>query len=200
MIAVLCLCLLGAREYPQRYIPHKGYHSAKHYMHSGKKINIENDKRVKILRDALDNKAYYNRKAHVKNFYGEFVNYPEITFNDAYSNSFWWWLLAQDVNKRAWFVYDHKYYMDPARYQLLLKDEDVRKKIAQWKKTNLPHALDYAPMDEYYLMYLDVFIKAAYNSRSSSPESVPNLWRIALIIDVVALLLYLLCHGREIFS
>jgi hypothetical protein len=172
--------------------------------HSGESRPLDaNDKRVEEIRRDTDPGRWATREQRRRVILPQTPQTPLIIYHDPYSNWFWWWLLAQDRDTRAWWAYHHQSDMDAARYrELLAKDQQLEARIRELEAKKVPHEPTYSPPGlDPDLMYDDGFVEAAINPQPA-PPSPPSrrlagaLLRIVLTLAAMAFLVWLVFIKR----
>ena len=107
------------------------------------------------------------RSVRVYNIFNPYMTRPVIYYHDPYSSLFWWWLLDRSLDDRAWWAYNHRYDMDPDRYQALLaQDAQLQARVSALEAQQTPRDPNYTPAGvDRDLMYSDQYIARAYNNR-----------------------------------
>ncbi len=139
---------------------------------SGQSHTIDpGDARVTQLRRELDQQKWVNRQLREQTRYGNYyTNYATlwptgVYYRDPYSNYFWLWLLAQSLDTRASFAYNHYDAIDQARYRdLLSRDANLEARIQQLEAEKSQRNPTYVPEGiDADLMYNDNYVDAVYN-------------------------------------
>ena len=128
------------------------------------KIN-PNDKKIKSLRDKLNDTSWVNRPTRESTFYKKYSSNPPLTYNDPY-HQFWnYWLLSQTIDNMAMWTYCHKHDMDPKRLDYLYsQNSELKKRIADLESKKTPIDPNWTPKGtEYDLQYNDNYINAVIN-------------------------------------
>jgi hypothetical protein len=132
---------------------------------------------------------------------------PVVVYHDPYSDWFWYWLLAQDLQTRAAWAYNHRADMDEARYRdLLAHDRQLEARVRELESKKTPPEPTYVPPGvDGDLMYDDGFVEAAVNPQPAPTPPVPAssgrhllgaLVRIVVIVAVLAFLVWLVFIKR----
>jgi hypothetical protein len=132
------------------------------------------DAQIKQLRHELTYERWVNRDYRMRTYYGSYWSRPVVYYNDPYNSFFWWWLLDQSLETRAFWAYNHYDYMDRARYNdLLARDANLRARVEQLEhQQGLTRNPNWAPQNmDYDLMVTDNVATAAYNP--VPPPAVP---------------------------
>ncbi len=144
---------------------------------SGKRQTINpTDPRVGQLRRELDRQKWVNRDLREQTRYGNYyTNYSTlwpvgVVYHDSFSNYFWLWLLAQNLDTRASWAYNHYDAMDQSRYrEMLARDANLEARIRQLETEKAQRNPTYVPSGiDADLMYNDEYVDAVYNPTSSS--------------------------------
>jgi hypothetical protein len=173
------------------------------------------DQRIDELRKQLDQERWSNRDLRERQYYRDYYNRPLVVYHDPYSSPFWWWLLDQNLDTRAWWVYHHQQVMDAARYQALLaRDAQLEAQLRQLEAQGVVRDPTYTPPGlPPDLMYTDAYVGAAYNPQpplSATPPVVApyhspevSFWHgvrvllyAVLVIAVLALIIWLVFFKR----
>jgi hypothetical protein len=111
---------------------------------------------------------YATRSIRLRNYYSPvYYSRPVVIYNDNYSSLFWWWLLDQSLDDRAYWVYHHRADMDDARYRALVyQDLELENRVQQLEQRQIAVDPNYVPpnMDR-DLMYSDKYVDRAYATR-----------------------------------
>jgi hypothetical protein len=167
------------------------------------------DRRIEELRDQLDYERWANREQRERDYYRNYYTRPVVVYHDPYGSPFWWWLLDQSLDSRAWWVYHHQQVMDQARYQALLShDAQLEARLRQLEAQGVPRNPAYAPpgMDP-DLMYTDGYVNAAYNPQpavavpyhsrpGSAWHAVRALLFVVVVLGILVLLIWLVFFKR----
>ncbi len=96
---------------------------------------------------------------------------PVIVYRDSFSNWFWWWLLAQNLDTRSRWAYHHRDQMDEARYrEMLRRDAQLEARVKQLEAEQVKRDPAHVPAGvDRDLMYDDAYVDAVVN-----PEPVPQ--------------------------
>ncbi len=163
----------------------------------------ERDKRVEEIRRDSDPGRWATREQRRHTVFPNPPPRPVVIYQDPFSNWFWWWLLAQDLNTRALWAYHHRSDMDAARYRdLLAKDAQLEKRIHELEAKKEPRDPTYAPPGvDPDLMYDDGFVDAAINpqpppSPSHSHGLARTVRRIILVLAAMAFFVWLVFIKR----
>jgi hypothetical protein len=161
----------------------------------GKTQPIEpEDRRVEALRRQLNYERWVNRQAREREAFGPYYSRPPVVYHDPYSSFFWWWLLAQSLDQRAAWAYNHRADMDPQRYQdLLSKDRQLEARVRQLEQQKTPRDPTYSPTGlDPDLMYSDDYVDAVYNPQLDPAYFAKGLRVLFAGLAVVALLAFLI--------
>jgi hypothetical protein len=165
------------------------------------------DKKIDNLRSQLDHERWVNRDLRQQTFYGSYYSRPLVVYHDPYPSFFWWWLLDRSLDDRAMWAYHHRYDMDPARYQLMMKDAQLEARIRQLETQNIARNTAYVPngMDS-DLMYSNEYVDAVYNPaptqtpvviHSSNSGAAWTVLKIMFWTGLVVLVLYFVFFYRR---
>jgi anti-sigma28 factor (negative regulator of flagellin synthesis) len=161
------------------------------------------DKRVEEIRRDIDPGRWATREQRRRTVFPNPPPRPVVIYQDPFSNWFWWWLLAQDLNTRSLWAYHHQSDMDAARYRdLLAKDAQLEKRIHELEAKKEPRDPTYAPPGlDRDLMYDDGFVDAAINPQPPPPPShshglARTVWRIVLVLAAMAFFVWLVFIKR----
>jgi hypothetical protein len=167
------------------------------------------DRRADQIRNTITYDHYYSRPTRIQIFhnYGPLPGWPVVYYSDPYYGSFWWWLLAQPLDVRAYWAYNHYDYMDRLRYRdLLAHDAALEARVRQLEAQRVPRDPTYTPPGiDPDLMYSDEYVAAAVNPTTAPPSAVVveqhgGFWRGAfhalLILGIVGLLIWLIFIKR----
>lgn len=161
------------------------------------------DKRVEEIRRDTDPGRWATREQRRRTVFPNPPPRPVVIYQDPFSNWFWWWLLAQDLNTRASWAYHHRSDMDAARFRdLLAKDAQLEKRIHELEAKKEPRDPTYAPPGlDPDLMYDDGFVDAAINPQPPPPPShshwlASTVWRILLVLAAMAFFVWLVFIKR----
>lgn len=134
--------------------------------------------------------------------YGVFSPYwyrPVVVYNDPYGSLFWWWLLDQSIDDRAWWAYHHRYDMDSARYQALMaSDQQLQARVAQLEAQQVARDPNYTPRKvDQDLMYSDQAVARAQANRPTT-MGVITFWVFAvpMALGVCAVFIWLIWFKR----
>ncbi|MGD0896374.1 MAG: hypothetical protein ABR915_00975 [Thermoguttaceae bacterium] len=120
----------------------------------------------------IDDYGYRTRPARWSSFYGGYVSYPLVSYNDPISSAFWWWLMDQSIEERALWAYHNQSRIDAARYQAILdSDAAVRGRLAELEVQNAARNPNYVPpalASNPDLMYSDGYVNNVYASRPTT--------------------------------
>jgi hypothetical protein len=124
----------------------------------------------------------------IYNFYSPYYSRPWVVYNDPYNSYFWWWLLDRSLDERAWWVYHHRYDMDPARYDALVaRDQQLEARVseleAQQQGVRDPNYVP-AGLDR-DLMYTDHYVGASYSNRRTQ-AGVIAFWVFGVPLAIAA--------------
>jgi hypothetical protein len=93
-----------------------------------------------------DSQVLVTRPVRVYNVFNPYWTRPVVVYHDPYSSLFWWWLLDRSLDDRAWWAYNHRYDMDPARYQALVdNDRQLEARVAELEAQQAPRDTAYVP-------------------------------------------------------
>jgi len=117
-----------------------------------------------------DSYTLSTRPVRIYNVYNGYYSRPWVTYSDPYNSFFWWWLLDRSLNDRAYWAYNHRYDMDPARYQALLAhDQQLEARISELEGQQIARDPAYVPAGlDRDLMYSDHYVARAYNNRPTA--------------------------------
>ena len=138
--------------------------------------------------------------------YGPLPGWPVVVYSDPYGGSFWWWLLAQNLDARAYWAYNHYDYMDRLRYRDLLEhDAALAARVRQLEAQHLPRDPAYTPPGlDPDLMYSDEYVQAAVNPTelpaAATTQPAHHFWRgvfhVLLVVGIIGLLVWLVFIKR----
>jgi hypothetical protein len=166
------------------------------------------DQRVTQIRRDMDADRWATRDARRQRaFPAPAPPAPVIVYRDPYSDWFWFWLLTQNRDMRASWAYNHRSDMDAARYRdLLAKDQQLEARIRELEAKGVRPDSTWAPPGlDSDLMYEDGFVVAAVNPQPAPRAPLPPaharhlwgaLWRILLILAIMAFLVWLVFIKR----
>jgi hypothetical protein len=160
------------------------------------------DRRVEQLRGQLDGERLVNRELRRQQSFGNYAypSYGVPTYRDPYSSFFWWWLIGQSLDTRASWAYNHRDYMDDARYRdLLTRDSQLQTRVRELESQAVRPDPTYTPSGiDPDLMYSDNYVNAVYNPQKP-PQTNPavaarpagrSIWRglfeVALVVALMA--------------
>ncbi len=129
------------------------------------------DRRVERIRREVDVGRWSMRDERRRVIYVLPQTAPVVVYHDPYSNWFWYWLLARDLDTRAYWAYNYRDQMDAARYRdLLAKDAQLEARIRELEAKKVVRDPAYVPpgVDD-DLMYDDGFVEAAVNPQPPAP-------------------------------
>lgn len=131
------------------------------------------DRRIQDLQRQLDDERWRSRQSRSGSIFSPYGSRVAPTYNDPFSGLFWYWLLDQSADTRARWYYSHRDLADQRRYnELLEKDRELEKKLADLKAKQTPPDPNYTPPGvDPDLMYRDDFVSAA---RAQPPGTVPD--------------------------
>jgi hypothetical protein len=117
-----------------------------------------------------------------------------VVYHDPYSSFFWWWLLAQSLDQRAGWAYNHRADMDPQRYRdLLSTDRELEARVRQLEEQKTPRDPTYSPPGlDPDLMYTDNYVDAVYNPQLDPAYFAKGLRVLVAALAVLALLAFLI--------
>jgi hypothetical protein len=117
-----------------------------------------------------DSYTLSTRPVRIYNVYNGYYSRPWVTYSDPYNSFFWWWLLDRSLDDRAYWAYNHRYDMDPARYQALLAhDQQLEARISDLEGQQVARDPTYVPAGlDRDLMYSDHYVARAYNNRPTT--------------------------------
>ena len=139
------------------------------------------------------------RPVRVYNVYHYYNTRPWITYRDPYSSFFWWWLLDRALDDRAWWAYNHRYDMDPARYQALLAtDAQLQARVSQLEAQQPARNPSYVPPGlDRDLMYSDQYVNRAYSNRPTRGGEVAFwIFGVPLAIGFCGFVIWLIWFKR----
>jgi hypothetical protein len=164
------------------------------------------DRRIEELRRELDRERWANRAYREHQYYGPYYGRPVVVYHDPYNSWFWWWLLDQNLQTRAYWAYNHRGVMDEARYRdLLARDARLEAEVRKLEAQKVPPDPAYEPPGiDPDLMYTDQYVTAAYNPQPPAPRppgaslraGLGVLVRALIVIAVVAFLIWLVFFKR----
>jgi hypothetical protein len=134
------------------------------------------DARVDNLRNNTNWSTRSTRSGNVFVNVGPPLGYPNVYYRDPYSNIFWWWLLSQSLDTRAYWGYHHYGQMDSLRYRDLLEhDKALEDRIRKLEAEKVKRDPNFTPagMDN-DLMFNDGYVEAAVNPTVNVPEHAPS--------------------------
>jgi len=107
------------------------------------------------------------RRSRIYSVFNPYWSRPVVIYHDPYSSLFWWWLLDRSLDDRAWWAYNHRYDMDPARYDALLAaDQQLQARVEALEAQQTPRDPAYTPSGlDRDLMYSDQYVNRTYSSR-----------------------------------
>lgn len=133
-------------------------------------------------------------------------NAPVVVYRDPYANMFWWWLLAQSLDTRAYWAYNHYGMMDQFRYRdMLARDSALEGRVRQLEAQKVPRDPTYTPPGvDPDLMYSDSYVESAVNPTIRHPDAVPepasdsgiSCFHVMLICGIVAFLIWIVFFKR----
>jgi hypothetical protein len=137
------------------------------------------DARVDNLRRTTTWDNWSTRSARSGNVFvnvGPPFGYSNVYYSDPYSNIFWWWLLSQSLDTRAYWAYNHYGMMDSLRYRDMLdRDKALEARIRQLEAEKVKRDPTYTPSGvDNDLMYNDGYVEAAVNPTVVVPEHAPG--------------------------
>lgn len=180
------------------------------------------DQTISILREQLDHERWVNRVQRERDFYTGYWSRPVVYYHDPFSSLFWWWLLDQSLDRRAYWAYHYHDVMDPARYRdLLARDAQLEARIRQLEAQGVQREPT-RPVEgiDLDLMYTDDYVDAVYNPEPTATMGGPTetttstapppaadrpahashagrvLFKIFLITSLVALAIWLVFFKR----
>jgi hypothetical protein len=132
------------------------------------------DRRVEQVRNEVTPDRWYTRAQRREQEFGRVsppVNQPVVVYQDPYSNLFWWWLLSQSLDNRAYWAYNHYDSMDRLRYRDLLEhDQALANRVRELEAKQVPRDPSYSPPGiDPDLMYEDHYVEAAVNPQPATP-------------------------------
>lgn len=131
-----------------------------------------NDRRVEQLRRELDVARYENRALRRSQELANVTRPPGavVVYRDPYADTFWWWLLAQNLETRSAWAYNHRSVMDDLRYrELLARDQQLAARVKELEAQNAPRDPTAAPTGiDPDLMYDDRYVEAVVNPHTTS--------------------------------
>lgn len=164
------------------------------------------DQRIDQLHRELDYQRWVNRETRKRDFYSGYNVPPSppvvVHYRDPYSDLFWFWLLAQSLDRRAEWAY-HRHDMDEARYRTLLeKDRRLEERVRELERQGVKRDPAYVPpelKDNPDLIYTDEYVEAAYNPQpkpASARHALTVLGIIVLVLALGAFLVWLVFFKR----
>ena len=121
-----------------------------------------------------------SRPIRVRRMYTTYYSRPVVVYNDPYSSYFWWWLLDQSLDSRAQWAYNHRYDMDPTRYQTLMAEENLAGRVHALESQQLALNSNFTPNGmEQDLMYSDQNVQSSYHTRPT-PSGKFMFWLIMI--------------------
>jgi hypothetical protein len=113
---------------------------------------------------------FSTRRVRIYNVFNPYYSRPVVVYHDPYSSFFWWWLLDRSLDDRAWWAYNHRYDMDPARYQALLAtDQQLEARVEQLEAQQPARDPSFTPTGlDRDLMYSDQYVTRAYQNRPTT--------------------------------
>lgn len=117
-----------------------------------------------------DSSVLVTRRVRIYNVFQPYWSRPVVVYNDSYSSFFWWWLLDRSLDDRAWWAYNHRYDMDPARYQALVaNDQQLEARVQQLEAQQAARDPSFVPAGlDRDLMYSDQYVSHAYSNRPTA--------------------------------
>jgi hypothetical protein len=165
----------SAQTYAQKNPPPAPTPKATYTDAKGQSRPIARDPETDYLRGRLDGERYANRNNRLRNYYGPRYDYyysrPVIVYNDHYSSAFQWWLLDQSLQTQAYWMYNHRYSMDAARYNYLLsQNASLAMQVSMLESQRAARDPHWSPSGwDYDAMLDDNYVAAVYN-----PAPVPT--------------------------
>jgi hypothetical protein len=115
-----------------------------------------------------------SRPVRIETVFRTYSTRPVVVYRDPYSSLFWWWLLDRSLEDRSWWVYHHRYDMDPARYRALVAtDAQLEARVEQLEAQQTARDPAYVPAGlDRDLMYSDRYVAHAYSNRPTRAGAV----------------------------
>ncbi|PWU09144.1 MAG: hypothetical protein C5B50_28035 [Verrucomicrobia bacterium] len=128
-----------------------------------------------------DRVTIVTRPVRIYNVFNPYWSRPYVTYHDPYGSLFWWWLLDQTLEDRAWWAYHHRYDMDPYRYQALVQaDAQLEQRVEQLEAQQAPRDPTYTPPGlDRDLMYSDQHVQHLYDNRPTHAGAIA-FWLIGV--------------------
>ena len=123
---------------------------------------------------------WVTRPVRLRQTFYAYYDRPQVSYNDPYSSVFWWWLLDQSIDSRAQWAYNHRYTMDPLRYQLLMNDADLANRVQALEAQQPVRNSNFTPngLDQ-DLMYNDAYAQNPTPVGASQPGSLSTPGRLS---------------------
>jgi hypothetical protein len=132
---------------------------------------------------------------HYSHDYNWYRGQPSVYVGGGYSSAFWWMMMEWDAQRRAEWLYHHRYSIDTSAYERGLQDGEVRRRIERLENERRYRDATYRDPefnDDPSLMYDDDYVAAAYNPRvvhdTGGEDFLSWMVGIVLAIGVIALL------------
>lgn len=134
---------------------------------------------------------------HYPHDYGWYRSQPPVYVGGGYSSAFWWMMMEWDADRRARWLYNHRYDIDADAYSRAVRDAEVARRIERLESSRPyrdPNYVDNEFRADPSLQYDDDYVHAVYNPAPVTPLD-PGAALAVLAVLGSVVLLGVLCWG-----
>jgi hypothetical protein len=146
---------------------------------------------------------------HYHHDYGWYHSQPVVYVGGGYSSAFWWMMAEWDADRRARWLYNHRYTIEESAYQQGMRDAQVAASLNRLENQRAyrdPNYIDSEFRNDPSLQYTDEYVHAVYNPpvhHETDPGAALEvfLWLGAIVLlGVICYGLYVLCFKMRLGS